>query len=146
NGSRHRQGRYQSPARSWPACVELPRWGAALASSWEQSAPSEDPAHPICVYRCAGRHVDEKRAECKLTHNDAFFAGRHNFRHSGIGVVLRNAVSCWCERGDLNPHGFPRQILSLVRLPISPLSHLIIKDLQIAVFLVSDLVSVWFRK
>ena len=29
----------------------------------------------------------------------------------------------WCERGDLNPHGFPRQILSLVRLPIPPLSH-----------------------
>ncbi len=23
----------------------------------------------------------------------------------------------WCERGDLNPHGLPRQILSLVRLP-----------------------------
>ncbi len=32
--------------------------------------------------------------------------------------------SCnWCERGDLNPHGFTRQILSLVRLPIPPLSH-----------------------
>ena len=29
----------------------------------------------------------------------------------------------WCERGDSNPHGFPRQILSLVRLPIPPLSH-----------------------
>jgi Flagellar biosynthesis protein, FliO len=29
----------------------------------------------------------------------------------------------WCERGDLNPHGFPRQILSLVRLPIPPLSR-----------------------
>jgi integrase len=29
----------------------------------------------------------------------------------------------WCERGDSNPHGLPRQILSLVRLPISPLSH-----------------------
>ena len=29
----------------------------------------------------------------------------------------------WCERGDLNPHGFLRQILSLVRLPISPLSR-----------------------
>jgi len=32
-------------------------------------------------------------------------------------------VSDWCERGDSNPHGFPRQILSLVRLPIPPLSH-----------------------
>jgi hypothetical protein len=28
----------------------------------------------------------------------------------------------WCERGDSNPHGFTRQILSLVRLPIPPLS------------------------
>ena len=33
------------------------------------------------------------------------------------------SVSCWCERGDSNPHGFTRQILSLVRLPIPPLSH-----------------------
>jgi hypothetical protein len=31
--------------------------------------------------------------------------------------------SCWCERRDSNPHGFTRQILSLVRLPIPPLSH-----------------------
>ena len=31
--------------------------------------------------------------------------------------------SLWCERGDSNPHGFPRQILSLVRLPIPPLSQ-----------------------
>ena len=30
----------------------------------------------------------------------------------------------WCERGDSNPHGFTRQILSLVRLPIPPLSQL----------------------
>jgi hypothetical protein len=30
----------------------------------------------------------------------------------------------WCERGDSNPHGFPRQDLNLVRLPISPLSHI----------------------
>ena len=29
----------------------------------------------------------------------------------------------WCERGDSNPHGFTRQILSLVRLPIPPLSQ-----------------------
>ncbi len=27
----------------------------------------------------------------------------------------------WCGRGDLNPYGSLRQILSLVRLPISPL-------------------------
>jgi hypothetical protein len=33
----------------------------------------------------------------------------------------------WCERGDLNPHGLLRQILSLVRLPISPLSQLLRK-------------------
>ena len=32
-------------------------------------------------------------------------------------------VTGWCERGDSNPHGFTRQILSLVRLPIPPLSR-----------------------
>ena len=35
----------------------------------------------------------------------------------------RSALNSWCERGDSNPHGFTRQILSLVRLPIPPLSH-----------------------
>ena len=35
------------------------------------------------------------------------------------------ADSGWCERGDSNPHGLPRQILSLVRLPIPPLSRLL---------------------
>ncbi len=29
----------------------------------------------------------------------------------------------WCERGDSNPHGLLRQVLSLVRLPIPPLSR-----------------------
>jgi hypothetical protein len=35
----------------------------------------------------------------------------------------RSTLNYWCERGDSNPHGFTRQILSLVRLPIPPLSH-----------------------
>ncbi len=30
-------------------------------------------------------------------------------------------LALWCGRGDLNPYGLLRQILSLVRLPISPL-------------------------
>ena len=30
----------------------------------------------------------------------------------------------WCEGGELNPHGLPRQNLNLVRLPVSPPSHL----------------------
>src|SRR5882724_1917557 len=37
--------------------------------------------------------------------------------------MQRSDEEIWCERGDSNPHGFPRQILSLVRLPIPPLSH-----------------------
>jgi hypothetical protein len=49
------------------------------------------------------------------------------FGRLGYFAVLQKV---WCERGDSNPHGFPRQILSLVRLPISPLSHLITKGLQ----------------
>jgi hypothetical protein len=43
---------------------------------------------------------------------------RHNRR-----ARIRSALNDWCERGDSNPHGLPRQILSLVRLPIPPLSH-----------------------
>ena len=42
---------------------------------------------------------------------------------NGKSRDARGAASDWCERGDSNPHGFPRQILSLVRLPIPPLSH-----------------------
>jgi hypothetical protein len=37
-------------------------------------------------------------------------------------VSARDLQMTWCERGDSNPHGFTRQILSLVRLPIPPLS------------------------
>ena len=29
----------------------------------------------------------------------------------------------WCEKGDSNPQGLPRQILSLVRLPVPPFSQ-----------------------
>ena len=45
-----------------------------------------------------------------------------NCAESGRGNS-ENSVSDWCERGDLNPHGFPRWILSPVRLPIPPLSR-----------------------
>ena len=50
--------------------------------------------------------------------------GRHKIGHSGSALNFKGIVSGWCERGDLNPHGFPRQILSLVRLPIPPLSRI----------------------
>src|SRR5690349_11505581 len=36
---------------------------------------------------------------------------------------MRYAANEWCERGDSIPHGFTRQSLSMVRLPIPPLSH-----------------------
>src|SRR5579864_5048123 len=44
--------------------------------------------------------------------------------------TLRRISRRWCERGDSNPHGFTRQILSLVRLPIPPLSHFLINDIK----------------
>ena len=50
-------------------------------------------------------------------------AHRPNVGHSGEVPRFRFPVSHWCERRDSNPHGFPRQILSLVRLPIPPLSQ-----------------------
>jgi len=31
------------------------------------------------------------------------------------GVTRQRGASCWCERGNSNPHGFPRQILSSCR-------------------------------
>jgi hypothetical protein len=40
-----------------------------------------------------------------------------------IHITLK-CINYWCERGDSNPHGLLRQILSLVRLPIPPLSRL----------------------
>jgi hypothetical protein len=50
------------------------------------------------------------RGGCKIGHNEKHWE-------------VRGVASCWCERGDSNPHGFTRQILSLVRLPIPPLSQ-----------------------
>ena len=47
-----------------------------------------------------------------------------NFQGEPTNPKMIVLASCWCERGDSNPHGFPRQILSLVRLPIPPLSHI----------------------
>ncbi len=38
-------------------------------------------------------------------------------------TVVGGSGQGWCERGDSNPHGLTRQILSLVRLPIPPLSQ-----------------------
>jgi len=46
-------------------------------------------------------------------------SGEGSEKENRSQVVDRKA---WCERGESNPHGFPRQILSLVRLPIPPLS------------------------
>jgi hypothetical protein len=47
----------------------------------------------------------------------------HKIGHNEKRADSRSALNGWCERGDSNPHGFIRQILSLVRLPIPPLSQ-----------------------
>ena len=49
--------------------------------------------------------------------------GRHESGNSQGKAKLQSSANAWCERGDSNPHGFTRQILSLVRLPIPPLSQ-----------------------
>ncbi len=51
------------------------------------------------------------------------FLSGHTIRHSRKMAISQMSVNSWCERGDSNPHGLLRQILSLVRLPIPPLSH-----------------------
>jgi hypothetical protein len=46
--------------------------------------------------------------------------------NKGLGEVASPLVSqgeMWCRRRDSNPHDITRQILSLLRLPISPLRH-----------------------
>ena len=82
------------------------------------------------------------------TRNPSFRAGVFTFRTEVLASVMTGGFLCmdpvirlwefenldllrgfrahlhWCERGDSNPHGFTRQILSLVRLPIPPLSQL----------------------
>lgn len=40
---------------------------------------------------------------------------------------MSEKIGGWCGREDLNLHTLRRQILSLVRLPVSPLPHNIIK-------------------
>src|SRR6185312_701661 len=37
-----------------------------------------------------------------------------------------NYSTRWCEEGDLNPHSFRNQILSLARLPVPPSSRALI--------------------
>ena len=61
--------------------------------------------------------------------------------HLAIRVPQMEGLRCsakegksWCGRRDLNPHGLLRQILSLVRLPISPLPHLCFQAVTILRF------------
>lgn len=42
---------------------------------------------------------------------------------TATGEVYSIEQSIWCERGESNPHTVRRQILSLVRLPVSPPSQ-----------------------
>src|ERR1700761_1284041 len=53
-----------------------------------------------------------------------WLGGVHVFRVSCFPRSVA-AGKRWCGRRDLNPHGLLRQILSLVRLPVSPLPHLL---------------------
>ena len=55
------------------------------------------------------------------------FCGLLGLAHRVFDAMLQRGggpwLVGWCERGDSNPHGLLRQILSLVRLPIPPLSR-----------------------
>src|ERR1044072_7414743 len=52
--------------------------------------------------------------------------GRFTSASSALTSDRRPLLSVtWCERGDSNPHTFRYQILSLARLPIPPLSHVL---------------------
>ena len=103
---------------------EVPWPGAKSAgfrsSRWcipRQSLPVDGCAFRGPRWGFAGTVVPERREGPGGSQRGSRSGG---IKGSGVpGPVL----SCWCERGDSNPHGFPRQILSLVRLPVPPLSH-----------------------
>jgi hypothetical protein len=82
------------PSRFYPPDPKLRRWAA-----------SEPPAEILSVF-CEGS---------PLKPEELYWRSRDS--------SLRSECVQWCERGDSNPHGFTRQILSLVRLPIPPLSQ-----------------------
>src|SRR5208337_2815238 len=76
------------------------------------------------IHTCESVHLTyswtlSKRRESRHSETQ----GGHKIGHSQKRADSRSAPNDWCERGDSNPHGLPRQILSLVRLPIPPLSH-----------------------
>ena len=58
-----------------------------------------------------------------------FFEQPQHFRIGFCGATetlrggLQSALECWCERGDSNPHGFTRQILSSQRTKIQQLAR-----------------------
>ena len=56
----------------------------------------------------------------------------------GLSGLEPSNTNIWCERGDSNPHGFTRQILSLVRLPIPPLSHAAAETRLATIYILSD--------
>ena len=84
--------------------------------------------HPLFDNHCAGH--GSARLSCKLGLESSNAATSQPLiccktwgaqrRKDNVEIGANNN---WCERGDSNPHGFTRQILSLVRLPIPPLSH-----------------------
>jgi hypothetical protein len=52
-----------------------------------------------------------------------------SFKNKTVLICIRTAFIFLCGRRDSNPHAVKRQILSLVRLPITPLPQLgLIKD------------------
>src|SRR6185312_1523175 len=70
-----------------------------------------------------------ERFECGLHATEILTksGARDDFRAQLIPrrtLFKKSSLTPWCERGDSNPHGLPRQLLRLVRLPIPPLSRL----------------------
>jgi hypothetical protein len=70
------------------------------------------------------------RRENALAGQDAAASQIEIFAMTLRWVEIPIHESKWCERGDSNPHGFTRQILSLVRLPIPPLSQFVFNHLH----------------
>ncbi len=77
----------------------------------------------VVVLGCGGRENRHRYQNCrhddhKNSSHDVTLVCRLKGQQR-TGRITDRTIPVWCERGDSNPHGLPRRILSPVRLPNS---------------------------
>ena len=85
------------------------------------------PRQPLLhfAFDVGDRHGDVQPAlERRRAFRVWFACETESLLDTGSARAFHRRRRIWCERGDSNPHGLPRQLLRLVRLPIPPLSRM----------------------